>query len=354
MNGTRTRCTRIAVISALILGVSCPASAQKPEKTEEAESSDDQKLERARTLYSQGLTQEAAGDWAGALASFEGVARIKMTAQVRFHIARCKENLGRLNEALGGYRLAEHEAESAEGVKPETLKEIRGAREKLEARMPSLLIERGEGTAAAKVELDGVALGAAKIGKKFTVDPGPHVIRVTLPDGRSFKRTVDVREGQVEKLVLDTPDDLQPATPTPPPDADEGDDPFAPATTTTEDGGDGPGAGPWIVGGLGLASLIASGVFFGLKNGAESDLDGQCIRGICPNTLEGTQQDGENYATLTGVTFGVGLVAVGVATIWLLSGTGGSEAPTAAKRTSYRVDGWVTRGGGSVGLSGRF
>jgi hypothetical protein len=51
-----------------------------------AQSQDD--LDRARNLFRQGLSLEAAANWAAALGKFQDVARVKLTPQVRFHIAR--------------------------------------------------------------------------------------------------------------------------------------------------------------------------------------------------------------------------------------------------------------------------
>lgn len=322
----------LALLLASALSAAGPAGAQA-----------EGELARARQLYSQGLTQEAAGDWAGALGTFQSVAQIKMTPQVRFHIARCKENLGRLNEALGGYRLAEYEATQAGS---EALaEEIRVARDALEARVPKLVIVRGEGAGAIKIELDGVALGQAQVGKEVSVDPGPHEVTGILGDGRRFKRTVEVAEGKSETVTLDVPDDLT-NTPAPPPTTEGG-------AATDAGGGVTPGvasaasgsAAPWVVGGIGVASLIASGVFFALKNGAENELDRECLGKTCPDTVQSTQSRGETYATLTGVTLGVGIVGVGVASVMLLSG--GSERP-AEPAVAVRV------GPSYMGLSGHF
>ena len=46
----------------------------------------------------------------------------------------------------------------------------------------------------------------------------------------------------------------------------------APPAATTR----GAGAGPWIVGGVGVASLVAAGVFYGLATGARDDRDAAC------------------------------------------------------------------------------
>ncbi len=302
-------------------------------------------LARARQLYSQGLTQEAAGDWAGALGTFQSVAQIKMNPQVRFHIARCKENLGRLNEALGGYRLAEYEAGQAGDKSAALADEIRVAREALEARVPKIVIERGDGAEAIKIELDGVVLGQAQIGKEISVDPGPHVVTGVLADGRTFKQTVELGEGKSETLRLDVPDDLRAVPATPPAAAAASDSPggqSASLDTATVSSGS---AAPWVIGGLGVASLVASGVFFALKSSAESELDRECLGRVCPDTVQGTQSRGETYATLSGVTLGLGIVGVGVASVMLLSG--GSSAP-AEPEVALSV------GPTYVGVGGRF
>ncbi|MCA9628861.1 MAG: hypothetical protein KC766_14380 [Myxococcales bacterium] len=345
----RLRDRRRLLGSVLVLGalslVSVSASAQSPAE-----------IQQARTLYSQGLTQEAASDWAGALASFEKVARIRMTPQVRFHIARCKEQLGRLNEALGGYRLAEHEAATTDGVPESVLQEVRTAREALEKRVPRLIIERGEGADSAKIALDGVELGQAQIGREVNVDPGPHVIKVTLPDGRRFERTVQVKEGEQDQVMLDVPPDLQPAVDEEA-GAGKGEDQQTGSGAAFDTRDSAPAASgspmPWIIGGLGVASLAASGVFYMLRNQANSDLDSECINDVCPDTLEDTQSRGENYSMLTGVTLGIGIVGVSVAAIWLLTGSSGGEAKAASGK-HLRFDVGFDPRRPSVGLAGHF
>ena len=291
----------------------------------------EEQLSKARQLYSQGVTQEAAGDWAGALSSFQQVARIKMTPQVRFHIARCKEHLGRLNEALGGYRMAEYEAEKSSDDTRELLTEIRKARGELKERIPKLTIVRGRGASAIKIELDGVALGQKQIGTEVNVDPGPHVVSGVLKNGQRFEANVELGERDSETVTLDVPEELQAA-----------------AGPVREDGdvtGEGSGAttpkpskssAPWVIGGLGLASLGASAVFFVLSENAKKKLDDECLGRTCPDTLEDTQKQGETYATLSGVTLGLGAVGVGVATIMLI-GQSDSGAPKAQPGAALSV-----------------
>lgn len=320
---TRRRAARWLLLHGLVLGAGTLTTLVL---TTPAHAQDKEALEKARRLYRQGISKEAAGDWAGALAKFEEVAKVKLTPQVRFHMGRCKENLGRLTEALGDYRVAEYEAEQA-GAKE--LDEIRGAREKLEGRVPKLVIVRGKGAENAKIELDGVEVGDSQVGKEVSVDPGPHRVVAKLPNGQSFEESVNVSEGQTEQLELVAPKDLGVAAALAEPEEEEGPPPDDGADAREDEGS---GALPWVIGGIGAVSLVASGVFFTMKNSAEDDLDKECRGDICPKSLQSKQDDGEMFATLTTVTLGVGVVGIGVAAVMLL--TSGGAPDDAAKEAS--------------------
>ncbi|MCB9583856.1 MAG: PEGA domain-containing protein [Polyangiaceae bacterium] len=329
----------------LVMGA-CAGLASVPLCPDQAVAQSKDDLAKARRLFRQGLSLEAAGDFAGALAKFDEVAKVKLTPQVRFHMGRCKEELGRLNEALGDYRLAEYEAREA-GAKE--LPEISAAKEKLEARVPKLVITLGEGAEGATVELDGVELGSAKVGKETVVDPGSHTVVVRLPNGGKWEETVDVTEGESKALELVPPEDLQVETPP----ADIPDVPPDDEPTPEPKPEESSSAVPWIIGGVGAVSLVASGVFFLMKNGAESDLDGACRGSVCPKSVEDKQSSGESYAMWTNVTLGIGVVGIGVAAVMLL--TGGSSSPEPAREAKgLRWDVGTTKAFSGVRLSGQF
>ncbi len=330
----------------LVMGA-CAGLASVPLAPEQAAAQSKDDLAKARRSFRQGLSLEAAGDFAGALAKFEEVARVKLTPQVRFHMGRCKEELGRLNEALGDYRLAEYEAREA-GAKE--LPEISAAKEKLEARVPKLVITQGEGAEGARIELDGVELGSAKVGKETVVDPGQHTIVVRLPNGGRWEEQVDVAEGESKAVELVPPDDLQVETPGGGEDIPE----LPPDEPTPEPKAEeSSSAVPWIIGGVGAASLVASGVFFMLKNGAESDLDDTCRGDVCPKSVEDTQSSGESYALWTNVTLGLGVVGIGVAAVMLLTGGNSSSAP-AREAKGLKWDVGTSKAFSGVRLSGQF
>ncbi|HVU03383.1 MAG TPA: hypothetical protein VHE30_16600 [Polyangiaceae bacterium] len=330
--------TRVAVATA-VLGGSAPALAADPAAKQSQE-----ELERARSLFRQGLSLEAAGNWAAALAKFEEVGKVKLTPQVRFHTGRCNEQLGRLNEALGDYRLAEYEA-GQQGL-PD-LAAITQARQALEARIPKLVIRRGQGTETAHVELDGVELGEAQIGQPLAVDPGPHAIVVKLGGDKQFTQSALVKEADTAEVTLVAPAEgaAEPTGPAPGPGG---------GSAVVDTGANAPKASvlPWVVGGVGVAGLIGAGVFYGLRAGAKSDLDDKCRGNVCPESLKGTEDKGKLYSTLSVVSLGVGVVGVGVATYLFVSGSGKEKPPSTALRLPVDVS--FSPSGSEVTVRGAF
>ncbi|HEX7670442.1 MAG TPA: hypothetical protein VF395_12690 [Polyangiaceae bacterium] len=338
---------RVLGPSALGLALSLSALPAQAGDAAAKQSQDD--LERARALFRQGLSLEAAGNWAAALSKFEDVGKVKLTPQVRFHTARCNEQLGRLNEALGEYRLAEYEA-GQQGL-PD-LAAISQSRQALETRVPKVLIRRGAGAESARIELDGVALGESQIGQPFAVDPGPHTVVAKLGGDKQFQQSAVVKESETAEILLVAPADTgaTPATGTPAGGA-------ASASGADDAKVSNSSALPWIVGGVGVAGLAGAGIFYALRAGAKSDLDNGCRGSVCPESLHSTQDSGKTYSTLTMVSLGVGVVGVGVATYLFVKGDSGgakSGAETARYLALPPVDVTSLPGGGGVTVRARF
>ena len=280
-----------------------------------------QSLARARELYRQGVQLEAANDWAGALSKFEAVAAIKMSPQVRFHIARCQHHLGKLLEALGGYRMAEHEAESDRKA-AETVRESRLGISEIEQKIPKLLLIRGNGAETASVTLDGVELGESSIGKEVPVNPGGHTVEWKTPDGRSDKAVFSVSEGEKKSVEVA----LATASPVASPIASVGQsEPDAPKNVASQS----KSPLPWVAIGVGGAGLVAAGTFYLMRNSAINDLDSSCSDHRCPTSMKDTGNKGKTYTTLGNVSLGVGLVGLGVGTVLLLVQ---GKAPTPSEK----------------------
>ncbi len=160
---------------------------------------DKEELSKARARFQQATELEQAGNWAAALQQFREVGQVRMTPQVRYHIALCEEKLGKLVAALGGFELALSEAES---LGPDFHKEVEDKTNALRERIPKLVIERGEGAEAATIELDGVALGASSIGIEVPLDPGPHQIAARSSGYEAYTETVEVPEKETKRVTV--------------------------------------------------------------------------------------------------------------------------------------------------------
>lgn len=269
-------------------------------------------LKRAREQFGQALALQTAGDWAGALALLKEVAAVKGTPQVRFNIALCEEKLGKLVAALGDYELAaaDARAEHAEQV----AEEVEGRLEALRQRIPKLTVKRGAGADTAIIAVDGVSVGDQVIGTPMPTDPGPHTVEAQAPGFKPFRTSVRVAEQQSEtvEIVLEAE---------PPP-------PVASGTRAAGLGGRSPVAG-YIVGGIGVASLGASGIFFGLRAGKISDLDKACPNHQCKPESQSDIESGKTYTTIANVTLAVGLAAVAGGIVLVLT-SGPSNEPSVA------------------------
>lgn len=269
-----------------------------------------QELARARARFQQATELEQAGNYAQAMEAFRDVGQVKMTPQVRYHIAFCEEKLGKLLTALGGYELAQQEAAT---VDPSFAKEVEERISQLKGRIPKLTLKRGKSAKSGRIEIDGVSVGENTVGSPMPFDPGPHQVDVKLGETSKFSETVTLAEGDSKELVIEFSEQAAPPVTGP------GDKPLEkdrpPGDKKSKS------ALPWIIGGVGVAGLAAGGVFFLMKNGKVNELEDACgpSGNQCPPEKQSTYDDAKTYNTLSMVGLGVGVVGIGVAATLLLT-----------------------------------
>ena len=161
-------------------------------------------LARAKDLFSKGRADELAAHYAQGLAKFEEVEKIKAGSATVFHIAFCKEKLGRLLEASEDYDRASTMAKAE--VKPEVLKQIQARSGPLQERLPKLSVLVPAGIPDVKVTLDDRLLPEKEWGVAKRVSPGAHKVEATAPDVPPFRANVDSPERSTQeiKVVLAT------------------------------------------------------------------------------------------------------------------------------------------------------
>jgi hypothetical protein len=252
-------------------------------------------------LFQRGIELEQAGNWSAAVQTFREVGQVRMTPQVRFHIALCEERLGRLVAALGGYELALAEADS---VNADFRAEVETNVNRLRESIPRIVIQRGAGAEAATIELDGVKLGDSSVGVEVPLDPGPHAVTARAPGYRTLEKTVTVTENSREVVSIEL-------EPLPKEEIIAG----GGATVQTQPI---PKLVPYVIGGVGAASLIASGVFFSLRQNALGDLESACPDRTCPAddpSLKDKNDSMRTYHYGALITLGTGVALVGTAVV---------------------------------------
>ena len=286
-----------------------------------------EELKEARQIFNEGKQLEDKGSWAEALEKFKKVAGVKMTPQVRFHIALCEENLGKLASAIRGFELAAEEARSAGSSATEVANNAPTRAEALKKRVGTLKLAISGTLTTSKIYLDDVALPPSAGASPSFIDPGAHVIEVRDGSGTStFKKEITVAEGASERVEITVHDGEskgpvkeEPVAPPPPPPSSR-----VPA---------------YVVGGVGAASLIVSGVFFGMRQSSISTVKSHCkgADGLtqCDPKDQDTASAGKTDGTVSGAMLGIGIA--GVVTGTVLFFVLGPKKSESAKSTLHLV-----------------
>ncbi|HEY5962081.1 MAG TPA: hypothetical protein VIV60_36245 [Polyangiaceae bacterium] len=312
-------------VALLLISISGPSAASED-------------LERARAVFRDALVLEVAGDWAAALTKFQEVAKARLTPQVRYHLARCKEHLGRQTEALGDYRVAEVEARSS-GL--EETGEIERARRDLEARIPQLFLRVDGSMSMNTIELDGIALGPSALNQPMVVNPGRHRISIRNASGQASESFIDTEPGkQIELDLRDTVKDVTPTKPI--------------ATPIVLEAPSGRHFPTWAYfsTAIGAAAVVSSAILFVVREQAIRDLDGAC-KPVCEDSERSTLRRGQAASIAAPIALGVGVATLGLATWGFLIG-GADNGSNRGRRTSTAVSGVVGSGILGVQIASKF
>lgn len=264
----------------------------------EAQAQDEVAELKAR--FKQALGLENDGQWDEALGIFITIAEKRRSPQVVFHIGLCQEQTGRLTSAHDSFEEAIALANADPKVAPDVLENAPPRLSALKPRIPRIvLVSRGD---ARTVIMDGKELPPVTGETEISVDPGPHKIGARDEGGAEIGiRSLDIREGQTVRVDVSKKRSTASSPPPPPP----------VEKTQTEPGNLVPGI---VVGGIGVASLIASGVFIGLRQAAIGEVRDGCTNGDsgCDPSLESVAERGQTYEYVAIGTGAAGLAAVGV------------------------------------------
>ncbi len=296
-----------------------------------------------RELLDQAEAARLTGDHARALELASRAAQLRVTPSLRLLIAQEHTAVGHVLEALDQSSVCAREAaaDAAMNNRERILEACRALAASLAQQVGRVVVRVPAAPEGTVVRVAGTEVSAALWGVAFPVVPGEVTVTAEAPGATAFQRVVTVAAGASEdvEVALVVTARRPPVVIAPPP-------VVAPAQPAR-----GPGAGPWIVLGVGAASLGASLAFALLRNDALSTRDAECDiagRGPCRDRplAEAANSDYRTFTAVTDATLAVGAAGVVAGGLWLLLGR--SAAP--ARATALHV---VPRGDGAlIGLSG--
>lgn len=330
---TTMRWVVVGTLSLGLLSASVPAWSQGADE-----------LMRARVVFADGLRDEQAHAYAPALEKFLRVKAVRDTAAVRYRIATCLENLGRLVEARALFAKVTGDVRpSTDDANIEAAAKDRLAA--LDARIPMVDVRVADGKAAAlRVDgQDGVPLAQGAASLALSLDPGEHLLVLEREGQKPAERRVRVAEGNHITVTLAfEASSLAPAVaPAGAPLAG-----VAAAPPSAHSFGQTLG---YALGATGLAAGIASVVAIVVRESTIADMNATCPSGVCPRDHEAQLMSQRNRASFLGP-FATVLAVAGLG----LTGTGVFLVITAPSRRGTSGAQPGAPASATVGLEGKF
>jgi hypothetical protein len=325
MRGTRAT----ALIGVFLFALNTVARADDPTSTTDA----DAEAERLRILGRHAL---AAEDYQKALEYFEESERLSPKPKTLGNVALAEKGLHRYAAALRDFKSVIQQLPSTDDMSVKAAELIA----ELYA-LPKLTITLIDGDGA-KVTLDGVEVAAADLGKAQPVDPGHHLVVVSIAGRDDHTYPFDVADKE-NKLVEVEPTAPPPKKVVPAPTSSASSSttplqetrPQQPRTTSvpsrSSQDGSGRRTAAYVVGGVGALSLgvgIVAGV---MVINRKSTISQECNSStqLCSQTGLDAASSAKTFSIVADVGFGLGLTALGVAA-YLLFTSHESQHPTTA------------------------
>jgi len=315
----------------------------------------------ARVAATEGVKAINEKRWADAADLFSRAESLVHSPVHLLYLARAQEKLGHLVKARENYNKILREKYSADA--PDAFRQAQASAQQesagLEGRLAAVTVKLDGEKGPVTVTMDGEKLPPALIGLPLPVDPGSHTFEAIGTDLKSAPVTISVAEGGKDVVTLtvkSAPGTQVPGTPPPAPAAAPATNAPVPATpppnteTNSSSGSNGLKIGGFVALGVGVVGLGVGTLFLLKSHKKKSDADALCDSAGCPQSkqsqIQSLDNDYKSAGTLSVVGYAVGGAGV-ITGITLLALSGSKHSETTAGITP-----WI--GYQSAGVSGRF
>jgi hypothetical protein len=288
----------------------------------------------ADRLFRDARAAATRADYATACPLFAESLRLDPAAGTMLNLADCEERLGKVASAWEHYqRVADQLPATDERAVISNAHIV-----SLEKRLPKLTVKLASDTPPqAKVTRDGIELGAVSLGRSLPVDPGEHVVVVTVAGHKEKRTLVTLVEAQTLEVTVGA--GAREATPKPTASTTRAVPETVPTATRSRTAG-------YVVLAGGGAALVVGAVTGLLVFRAKSTVEEHCGSDkLCDSHGVDAAGSGKTMSTVSTIMFAVAGVTTGVGIYWVL---GGDSKPKMA------VGPAATRGGGGLAFAGCF
>jgi len=304
---------------------------------------------RAQRLFIEGRKAIEGGDKATGCAKMRESMGLFAVANTLFNVAQCDEGEGKIAAAL------EHWERGLALIEPKDprAKVAKDRINTLSPRVPRLRIVVPPGQPVSAVVLDGTELSPSTLSTPLYVEPGEHVLVVRSEGRPDRKHALSLAEKERTEFV---------ATPSAPGPASSASANVVPTATGTGGGTPPPPTSfrrtaGFIVGGVGVAGLVAAGVTGGILASRDATIDKGCSdpdsngkRFCSPTAMELVNSSGPLFVGNT-IAWGVGAAGVGLGLVLILTAPSGQEKDNTQATI---VAPFFLPGGGGASVLGSF
>ncbi|HKO53896.1 MAG TPA: hypothetical protein VJV79_39585 [Polyangiaceae bacterium] len=161
-------------------------------------------ISAAKQAFESALAAEAEQRWADAALELREAIAVKDTPGLRFHLAHCETELGRLLEASLEYDRALELLRG--GVQAPDVQQLLGpARAALLSRLPRLTLEIPADVRTSLIGIDDRRYASSEVALGVPLNPGNHELRVQAVGRRAFERALSLNEGDRVSLSVVLP-----------------------------------------------------------------------------------------------------------------------------------------------------
>jgi PEGA domain len=300
----------------------------------------------AETLFREAVTLVNSGDLSTACAKFEESQRLDPQTGTLVYVATCHAEQGKTATAWVEFNRAA--TLSARAGQTERAELARSRAAELEPKLSRVVVQVEATIEGLTITIDGNALETPSLETPLPVDPGEHEIAASAPGYQTWSKRirVAVAAGPGEPLIIVVPALLSTRPPAAPEAASSPvvasdshpEPPVANANAVRTAG--------WIVAGVGVLG-VGVGSYFGLRAiRTKNDADRFCEDRYCEPPGLTKHDEAKRQATISTAAFGVGLSAMAVGVVLILSSGSSKQTSALVLGASPR------RGGADVALGG--